>query len=46
MFSKLYDKLLYAYCYLEVSFWAKVDDFNDFRRNVNWIRKNGVHRDE
>lgn len=29
---------------MENAFWAKIDDFNDFRRNVNWIQKNGVYK--
>lgn len=42
--SKLYDMLLYRYIYLENMFWAKVDDFDDFRKNAHWIQKNGVYK--
>lgn len=42
--SKLYDKLLYRYIYLENMFWARIDDFNDFRKNAYWIQKNGVYK--
>jgi hypothetical protein len=29
---------------MENAFWAKVDDFNDFRKNVLWIQKNGPYK--
>jgi hypothetical protein len=29
---------------MENAFWAKVDDFDDFRKNAHWIQKNGVYR--
>ena len=36
--------MLYLYAYLEITYWQKVDAFNDYRKNVNWIRKNGVYK--
>jgi hypothetical protein len=44
--SKLYDFLLYRYILMENYFWYRVDDFNDFRKNANWIQKNGVYKDK
>jgi hypothetical protein len=29
---------------MENAFWAKVDDFNDFRANAYWIQKNGPYK--
>ena len=42
--SKLCDFLLYRYILMENYFWFRVDDFNDFRKNVLWIEKNGVYK--
>lgn len=33
----IYDKMLYAYCYVDVFMWQ----MEDYHKNVNWIKKNG-----
>lgn len=43
IFSYIYDKMLYAYAYVEIVLCQWFDKVVDFRRNVNWIRKNGPY---
>lgn len=44
MFTKLYDKALYVYAYVEIYFNQKVDQWVNYRANVRWIKKHGPYR--
>jgi hypothetical protein len=36
--------MLYTYCYAEVWFWQISERYHDYRRNVNWIKRNGPYK--
>jgi hypothetical protein len=38
---KLYDKALYWYIYMWITIDHKIDQYQDYRANLRWIRKNG-----
>lgn len=44
IFSYIYDKMLYAYCYFWIYVDQKLDQLADFHKNVLWIRKNGAYK--
>lgn len=42
--TKLYDKLLYWYLYAWIVIDHKVDEYQEHRANLRWIRKNGPYK--
>lgn len=42
--SKIYDIMLYIYCYVEVVATQLYDEAVEFRDNHKWIKKNGPYR--
>lgn len=38
---RLYDKLLYWWAYFWVSIDHKIDEYQDYRANIRWIKRNG-----
>ena len=42
--QKIYDKMLYVYCYVDIYFNQKIDQWLDYRANVKWIKENGPYK--
>lgn len=40
----IYDKLLFLFCYIEVTINQTLDYIANFWANVRWIRENGVYK--
>lgn len=40
MISKIYDKMLYVYCYIEVVWISIIEGNKDFKANKKWLEKN------
>lgn len=43
-FTIIYDKLLFAYCYIDVWVNQTLDYIGDFWANAHWIKENGVYK--
>lgn len=46
MFTKIYNWMLYLYCWMEVTTSQLVDEAENYRNNHQWIKKNGPYRGE
>lgn len=43
IFTKLYDRALYAYLYFWICVDQKIEAYRDHRANIRWIRENGPY---